>query len=60
MKIRAFNIKYDTDGNKKIAAKLPKELIFEVDDDFDADEELADLISDNTGFCIFGCEYKII
>ncbi len=57
MKIRAFNIKYDTDGQK---IDLPKEIVFDVEDDFDANEELADLISDETGFCVFGCEYKII
>lgn len=61
MKIKAFNIQYDTDGNKKIAARLPKELVFDVDDeDFDPEEELADLVSDETGWCIFGCDYKII
>lgn len=57
MKIRAFNIKYDTDGQK---IKLPKKIVFDVEDDFDADEELADLISDETGFCVFSCEYEIL
>ena len=57
MKIRAFNIRYDTDGQK---IKLPKKIVFDVEDDFDADEELADLISDETGFCVFSCEYEIL
>jgi hypothetical protein len=53
--IAAHNIKYDTDGRK---IRLPKKILFEVEDDFDADEELADLISDETGFCVFSCEYR--
>lgn len=57
MKIRAFNIKYDTDGQK---IKLPKEIVFDVEPDFDVDEELADLISDETGFCVFSCECEIL
>lgn len=55
MKIRALNIKYDTDGQK---INLPKKIDFEVENDFDPKEELADLISDETGFCVFGCEYR--
>ena len=57
MKIRAFNIHYDTDGQK---IKLPKEIVFDVEPDFDVKEELADLISDETGFCVFGCECEIL
>jgi hypothetical protein len=58
MKVRAFNIRYDTDGHR---VKLPKELVFESDDpDFDPAEDLADLISDKTGWCIFGCEFEVI
>ncbi len=56
--IKVFNIKYDTDGRK---VKLPKELVFTVDDlEFDPKEDLADMISDETGYCIFGCEYEIM
>jgi hypothetical protein len=57
MKIKAINIKYDTDGK---AIPLPKELILRVDDDFDPDQELADKISDETGFCVFSCDYEVI
>ena len=55
--IRAFNIKYDTEGRK---IDLPEELFFEVGTDFDADNELADLISDKTGWCVFSCECEEI
>lgn len=57
MKIQAFDIKYDTDGHK---VKLPKRIKFDVDENFDADEQLADLISDYTGWCVFSCDYRII
>lgn len=55
--IEACDIKYDTDGAK---VKLPKKIRFEVDGDFDPDEELADLISNHTGWCVLSCDYKII
>jgi len=58
MKIRAFDIKWDTDGCS--VPSLKSEMFFEVDADFDADEELADLLSDTTGFCVFGCDYEVV
>ena len=57
MTIKAFNIDYETDGEK---ISLPSELIFEVDDDFDAENDLADLISDETGWLVLGCSYKVV
>ena len=53
--VKAFNIKYDTDGAK---VKSPSELSFTVDDEFDPSMELADAISDKTGWCVisFGFE----
>lgn len=55
LKIRAFNIKYDTDGLK---IKLPSEMEFEVAADFDAENEIADLVSDKTGWCVYSCEWE--
>ena len=62
MKVRAFAIKYDTDGmNGKDIAKLPNELTFDVDDpDFDPAEDLADMISDKTGWCVIGCQFDVL
>jgi len=61
MKVRAFKIRYDTDGMDGVARALPKELTFDVDDpDFDPAEGLADLISDKTGWSIFGCEFEVL
>lgn len=47
---RLHNISYDTDGQK---VSLPKEAIVMVESDEDINETGADLISDNTGFCVF-------
>lgn len=56
MKIRCYNIRYDTDGLK---VKLPKELFFESDEpDFDPHEDAADLISDKTGWCVFSFSWE--
>ena len=58
IKYRAYNIKYDTGGHIK---GLPKSIDFEVDDpDFDPAYELADLISDKTGWCVNSFQFKII
>lgn len=61
MRVRAYDIRYDTDG---LEIDLPSELIFTVDlderPDFDPAEELADMISDQTGWCIFGCQFEIL
>ena len=56
MNYRVFNIEYDTDGE---TVDLPIELHFkDLDKDFSPDNELADLISDQTGFCVFSFEYE--
>ncbi len=57
MFIKAYNIKYDTDGRR--VSNLPKEITFEINDpNFDPENDIADLISDETGYCIFGCKFK--
>lgn len=59
MRVRAFNIRYDTDGHR--IAGLPRRLVFDIDrSDFDPAEDLAGLISDYTGWCIFGCDFKVL
>ena len=61
MRVKAYNIKYDTDGNGQTAKRLPKRVTVDLDDD-DADVslEIADAVSNATGFCIFGCEFVIL
>jgi hypothetical protein len=58
MKWRVYDIQYDTDGNKEIAESLPKELVLELDDDFNPFYELADAISDKTGFLVSSFTFK--
>ena len=57
--IRAFNIIFDTDGTE--VDDLSDEYFFEVEEEkFDADEELADLISDETGWCVKCYNYEVV
>jgi uncharacterized protein (UPF0305 family) len=64
MKIRIFDIKWDTtdedDYNAKEVEKLqlPAEYVAEVDEDFNPDDECADLLSDKWGYCVKGCSYE--
>ena len=60
MKVRAFGIKYDTDGQK---VKLPKTLVIDIDEDVEEDELdmlIADYISDITGWCVLECDYEVV
>jgi heme/copper-type cytochrome/quinol oxidase subunit 2 len=56
MKVHFYNINYDTDGE---SIDLPTELTLEVDDDIDVSLEGADLISDETGFCVNSFNFEI-
>lgn len=57
MKIKVFNILYDTDGED---VELPQEFEVEVDDHEDVGEELAEWITDQTGFCHKGFDYEVL
>lgn len=54
----AFDIDYDTDNDGEPIPRLPQKLKFVVDDDFDAENELADLIADETGVLVNGCSFS--
>ena len=56
MQYRVYDIEYDTDGKK--VEGLPEELFFDADGIEDPAEELADLVSDKTGWCIFGHQFE--
>ena len=58
MKIKVTNIVYDTDGES--IPDLPNEMILNVGGDIDIESEIADAISDNTGWCVEGYNYEII
>ena len=58
MKIKVTNIVYDTDGES--ISGLPTEMILNVGGDIDIESEIADAISDNTGWCVEGYNYEIL
>ena len=66
MKIKVTDIVYDTrdicDGHKwdQNELELPSEMIVEVDGIIDIESEIADAISDTTGWCVNGYNYEIL
>jgi len=56
-KYKLFNIVYDIDGED--VEGLPTELTFDVDADVNVELEGADLISDETGWCVHSFEYHL-
>jgi hypothetical protein len=60
IKVETTFIDYDTDDNTKIAKVLPQHLTFEFEDIAEANESLADKISDETGYCVFSCEFMVV
>lgn len=66
IKVRAFNIKWDTDGEK--VKGLPKEAVLDVgvitSNETPSKEEIedatSDALSDTYGFCHLGFEYEVV
>ena len=58
MKIKVTGIVYDTDF--ELNSDLPSEMIVEVDGIIDVECEIADAISDKTGWCVQGFNYEIL
>lgn len=63
--LKAINIKWDTEGDKKVFNELPTEMIIldELEEMYKKDreyvlEEISDWLSDETGFCHDGFEIK--
>lgn len=54
---KASNIRYDTDGDTKLAATLPPSLVVEVAAGDNPEDAISDAISDCTGFCHFGFDF---
>lgn len=50
-----YDINYDTDGQE---VSLPKEALVMIEESEDIEETGADIISDNTGFCVFDFKSK--
>jgi hypothetical protein len=54
----AFDIDYDTDNDGEAIPSLPQKLMFKVDNNFDAENDLAELISQETGVLVNGCSFS--
>ena len=56
MKYKFYNIKWDTDGQSH---NLPSEYLYSSPmDEFDVENEGADVLSDEFGYCVFSFEYE--
>jgi len=65
MKVKVTGIVYDTDIDDDssqfvLNSDLPSEMIVEVDGIIDVESEIADAISDRTGWCVQGFNYEIL
>jgi len=64
MKVKVTGIVYDIDIDDDssqfvLNSDLPSEMIVEVDGIIDVESEIADAISDRTGWCVQGFNYEI-
>lgn len=60
--VRCSEIVWDTDGDKKLAKTLPHSCDINIEDYVDGDDlddEIANALSDLTGFCVEGFNYTI-
>ena len=65
MKVKVTGIVYDIDIDDDssqfvLNSDLPSEMIVEVDGIIDVESEIADVISDRTGWCVQGFNYEIL
>jgi len=65
MKVKVTGIVYDIDIDDDssqfvLNSDLPSEMIVEVDGIIDIESEIADAISDRTGWCVQGFNYEIV
>ena len=65
MKVKVTGIVYDTDIDDDssqfvLNSDLPSEMIVEVDGIIDIESEIADAISDKTGWCVQGYNYEVV
>ena len=65
MKVKVTGIVYDIDIDDDssqfvLNSDLPSEMIVEVDGIIDVESEIANAISDRTGWCVQGFNYEIV
>ena len=58
--VRLFDIRWDVDGEDPKELGLPNQHIAFVDDDWTPEDDAADLLADQYGFCVEGCSYKVL
>ena len=61
----AYNIEWDTDNDKALFNQLPKEIeipeeVWEEYEDRQDEDIISDYLSDDTGFCLFGFDLKVV
>lgn len=61
----AYNIEWDTNNDKAIFAQLPKEIkipeeVWKEYEECQDEDIIYDYLSDNTGFCLFGFDLKVV
>ena len=61
----AYNIEWDTDNDKAIFAQLPKEIeipeeVWKEYEEYQDEDIISDYLSDDTGFCLFGFDLKVV
>ena len=60
MKIKVTDIVYDTGGIVSTEMNLPTEMTLIINDSVDIETDIADAISDKTGWCVEGYNYEIL
>ena len=62
MKIKVTDIVYDTESDGVIHTDLdlPNEMTLIIEGDVDIEDEIANVISDTTGWCVEGYNYEIL
>ena len=58
--MRLHDIRWDTGDENPDELGLPNEHIAIVEDDFNPDADAANLLSDEFGFCVQGCSFKVL
>ena len=58
--VRLFNIQWDVDGEDPNDLGLPNDHIAFVDDEWTPEDDAADLLADQYGFCVDGCSFKVL
>ena len=58
--VRLYDIQWDTDGEDPDELGLPRDHIAVVDDDWNPEDDAADLLSNILGFCVNGCSFNVL